>query len=256
MEIKLSDKNSFLFGSVAGILIIFSLGFLVMLPFTIKGVKASLSEADSGTKKVLTAQNQNNANGQPNPDQPSNADIVLADITKSDYYKGSFNAPVTIVEFSDTECPFCQRFHDTMNQVMAEYGDQVMWVYKHAPLDSLHRKARSEAEAAECAGELGGNEGFWRFLDRLFEVTPSNDGLPASQLPEIAVEAGLNRQAFESCLASERYAEKVQNQLVEAQRAGLRGTPYSVIIAGNQQIPINGAYSFEQMRSLIDQLIN
>jgi protein-disulfide isomerase len=141
-----------------------------------------------------------------------------------------------------------------MNQVVTEYGDKIKWVYKHAPLDSLHKKARKEAEAFECAGELGGNDGFWKYADRLFEVTPSNDGLPESELLQIAADVGLNGSSFEKCLASGKYAAKVQQHLDEAITAGLRGTPYSILIAGENVIPISGAQPFEQVKSIIDSV--
>jgi len=101
------------------------------------------------------------------------------------------NAPVKIVEFSDTECPFCKRFHTTMQQVVKDSNGQVAWVYRHFPLDQLHSKARKEAEATECAAELGGNEKFWAYLNRLMEVTPANDGLDLAELPVIAAYVGL-----------------------------------------------------------------
>ena len=98
----------------------------------------------------------------------------VAPITAKDHIRGSADAEVIIVEYSDTECPFCKRFHETMKQIMAEYSPsgKVAWVYRHFPLDSLHQKARTEAVALECASELGGNDAFWRYADRLFEITP------------------------------------------------------------------------------------
>jgi len=87
---------------------------------------------------------------------------------------GNANAKISLIEYSDFECPFCKRFHATMQQVMAANGDNVRWVYRHFPLDSLHQKARTEALASECAGEQGK---FWEFTNSVFEVTPSNDGM-------------------------------------------------------------------------------
>ena len=83
-------------------------------------------------------------------------------VTSEDHIRGDINAPVKIVEYSDTECPFCKRFHTTMQEVYNEYGKtgKVAWVYRHFPLDQLHSKARKEAEATECAAELGGNDKF------------------------------------------------------------------------------------------------
>jgi protein-disulfide isomerase len=113
-----------------------------------------------------------------------NAKITLDPVTEKDHITGNPQADVVLIEYSDTECPFCKRFHETMIQVMAEYGasGKVAWVYRHFPLDALHSKARHEAEATECATELGGNEKFWAYLNKLEEITPSNNGLDASLL--------------------------------------------------------------------------
>ena len=117
--------------------------------------------------------------------------INMKPISDSDHILGDKNAPVKIVEFSDTECPFCKRFHTTMQQVVKDSNGQVAWVYRHFPLDQLHSKARKEAEATECAAELGGNEKFWAYLNRLMEVTPANNGLDPAELLTIASYAGL-----------------------------------------------------------------
>lgn len=92
----------------------------------------------------------------------------LPPVTAADHLDGPVGAPITIIEYSDLDCPFCKRFHETMNQVKAEYGDQVAWVYRHLPLLSLHPNAGLLAEATECVAELGGNDKFWDFLDRVF----------------------------------------------------------------------------------------
>ncbi|MEK7510134.1 MAG: thioredoxin domain-containing protein [Patescibacteria group bacterium] len=90
-------------------------------------------------------------------------------VTENDHIRGSFNAPVTLVEFSDFQCPFCARFHPTVQQALQEYGDKVRWVYKHFPLDQIHPQATPAAEASECIAEQKGNEGFWEFADAVFE---------------------------------------------------------------------------------------
>ena len=89
---------------------------------------------------------------------------------KDDHIRGNPDAPVKIVEYSDAECPFCKSFHSTMQRVVDEYGasGKAAWVYRHFPLDNIHPKADKEAEATECAAELGGNGTFWAYVDRLF----------------------------------------------------------------------------------------
>lgn len=88
-------------------------------------------------------------------------------VTANDFVKGDRNAAVTIVEYSDFDCPFCSRFHTTMNSVLEGESD-VAWVYRHFPLDQLHPEARAVARAAECVGELEGEEAFWEFTDGYF----------------------------------------------------------------------------------------
>ena len=78
-------------------------------------------------------------------------------------------AELIVVEFSDLDCPFCQKIHGTLQQVVDEYQGKVAWVYRHSPIDSLHPKARKKAEATECAAELGGNEAFWKFVAKFYE---------------------------------------------------------------------------------------
>jgi len=174
-------------------------------------------------------------------------------VTKEDHIRGGIEAPVKIVEFSDTECPFCKRFHSTMQDAVREYAGKVSWVYRHFPLDSIHSKARKEAEAAECAAELGGNDKFWTYLDKILEITPSNNGLNLDELPRIAEQIGLNRKNFQSCLDSGRHAQRVANDLTDATNSGARGTPYSVAIAANgKKFVISGAQPYEAVKAAIE----
>lgn len=170
-----------------------------------------------------------------------------------DHIRGEANAPVTIVEYSDTECPFCKTFHPTLQQVIREYDGKVRWVYRHLPLDALHPKARKEAEATECAGEQGK---FWEYLDKIFEVTPSNNGLDPAQLPQIAGDVGLDVKAFETCLNSGKFAQHIQEDITDAEKAGGRGTPYSVILGPqDEKIPFSGAQPYGNLKEILDGLL-
>lgn len=184
------------------------------------------------------------------------AKIVLEPVDAEDHVYGSRDATVSIIEFSDTECPFCARIHPTLKQVVDDSGGDVNWVYRHFPLDALHRKARREAEATECANELGGNDGFWAFTNRLFEITPSNDGLADEQLPEIAEFVGLDRAAFLTCLDSGKYADHIASDVAEAAAAGGSGTPYSVVLGPNgETFPVSGAQPASAFLVIIDSLL-
>ena len=183
-------------------------------------------------------------------DQPSSGDTDASkiSITDKDHIRGNRNAAVTIVEFSDLECPFCKRFHATLKQALQEYPEKVRWVYKHFPIDQLHPKARKEAEATECANELGGDTKFWEYTDRVYELTPSNNQLDAALLPKIAEEVGLNRAQFESCLNSGKYAAYVEENYQEGVKLGVEGTPSSFV----NGVPIRGAVPYAQVKSVID----
>lgn len=177
-------------------------------------------------------------------------------ISSGDHIRGNPNAPVKIVEYSDMECPFCKRFHSTMQQAMDEYGKdgRVAWVYRHFPLDSIHSKARTEAIATECASELGGNDAFWKFIDRFFELTPSNNQTDIQKtLPQIIGEIELDEAKFNSCLASKKYDKHIQDDLGNATATGGNGTPWSIVVTANgKKFPLSGAQPYEAVKQLIE----
>ena len=169
--------------------------------------------------------------------------IEIAVITAKDHLLGNPDAKAIMVVYSDTECPFCKTFHVSAKKIIDTYGKdgKVAMIFRHFPLykpDSygriLHTKDGKEAEALECANELGGNTVFWKYVDRLFEITPSNDGLDPVELPKIAEFAGLNKTAFTSCLDSNKYADFISQSYDAALTAGAQGTPYTVIVLKNK----------------------
>ncbi len=183
-------------------------------------------------------------------------EISLPAVTSSDHLLGNADAPVKLVEYSDTECPFCKSFHNTIKQVLNSYPSQVALVYRHFPIPQLHSKAMKEAEALECAGELGGDQIFWNYLDQVFLKTNSNDSLDPAELPKIALALGLDVSAFNSCLSSGKYTKAIQDSMTEAVKAGARGTPYSVLVSRDgTKIAINGAEPFESIKTKIDSLL-
>jgi len=185
-----------------------------------------------------------------------NAEIDLVPPAEKDHIIGSRNADLVIVEYSDTECPFCKTFHNTMHQIVRDYDGKVAWVYRHFPIAQLHTKAIKESEATECAGELGGNVAFWNYLDKLFETTHSNDSLDLNELPKIAAAVGLDVNAFNTCLSSGRHTELVKKSVEEAIKAGALGTPYSVIVTQDgQKVLINGAEPIAMVKAKIDALL-
>lgn len=245
-EYNIRPKTAFFLGLGGAIMIGFVIGFFVLLGIVLKDKDARLIASAPGAAAALA------------PSTPPPAAVsaeAMAPITDKDWVKGNRQAKVSVVEYSDTECPFCKRFHPTMQQLIKEYPNDVNWVYRHFPLTSLHPKAPKEAEATECAGELAGNDGFWKYLDRLFEVTPANNGLDPAELPKIAEYVGLNKAKFEACLNSGTYGQKVEDQVNDAVAAGGQGTPYSVVVVGDQKIPVSGAVPFTQLKTIIDSVL-
>jgi len=188
------------------------------------------------------------------PSKTQNSLDNVRPVSDEDHIRGNPKAEVVIVEYSDTECPFCKMFHNTMKQVVAEYDGRVAWVYRHFPLDQLHPKARKEAEALECAGELGGNDKFWAYTDRLYEITPANNGLDPQELQNIAAFVGLDLPSFNECLSSGKYADKVEEDAQNAFATGGGGTPWSIVIAKNgAKYELSGAQSISAIKQIVEQ---
>lgn len=171
--------------------------------------------------------------------------LSLSEIASKGNVRGNLDAPITILEFSDFQCPFCVRFHNTMLQLMDEYPDKVKWVYKHFPLDSIHPVARKAAEASECAGD---QNKFWEYNDQLFA---EQDKISPDFLKELAQEIGLNTEEFNQCLDSGKYASLVEEDLQQGLSIGVRGTPGNFI---NGQL-LGGAVPYEQLKTTIDSLL-
>lgn len=156
--------------------------------------------------------------------------------------RGKANAPVTIVEFSDFECPYCARLQAPLRQVLDRYGDQVRLVYRHFPLD-IHPFAPKVAEASMCAHDQGQ---FWVMHDALFAL---QGALDLSQLRRIAGDVGLDAGDFNACLDSNRHAAAVAADLKAGEKAGVNGTP-TLFINGRF---INGAVPYETLVTVIDE---
>jgi protein-disulfide isomerase len=155
---------------------------------------------------------------------------------------GNKDAAVTLVEFSDFQCPFCKGFAPTLHQVAKEFGDKVLVVYRQYPIVSLHPNAPKAAEASLCANEQGK---FWELHDVMFN---EQDRLDVSSLKEKARRLGMNQKNFDSCLDSGKYVEQVQRDQAEGMKLGIAGTP-AVFLNGIELK--GGAVSFETVRTAI-----
>lgn len=192
-----------------------------------------------------------------NSDQPEEKKVVVSPVSAEDHILGNPLADVVVVEYSDFECPFCKVFHNTMHQIVSEYGDRVAWVYRHMPIPELHARAKKEAEASECAAEQGGNTIFWKYADKIFATTNGNDSLDPAELPKIAGSLGLDVEKFNLCLNSGKYTQAIEESIKRAKADGIpQGTPYSVILTkSGKQITIRGAAPIEEMRIRISEAL-
>ena len=194
---------------------------------------ALATQIELGIQRYIEKQRQAQANTAADAQSRAQAKAknVRAVSPERDHIYGNFDALVSLIEYSDFECPYCKRFHPTAQRVVDSFDGKVNWVYRHFPLGFHNPLAQQEAEAAECAALLGGNETFWRYADMLFERTSSNgNGLLPESLTLIAGEIGLDKVRFEECRVSGQMAARVQEDYDEGVRIGISGTPGNIIL--------------------------
>ena len=176
----------------------------------------------------------------------------VSEVTADDHKKGSDDALITIVEYSDFDCPFCSRFHDSMNELV-EANDDIAWVYRHFPLEQLHPQAEGVALASECVADLAGEDAFWSFTDGYFAARGAQDATPHDVLvPRLANAAGVTTAALQECLTSGVMQADVQADIDNAIATGGRGTPWSILIGPTgKTYPINGALPTAAIQQVI-----
>jgi protein-disulfide isomerase len=201
-----------------------------------------MAKVEKGIEDYIEKQRQAQAGGQEAPSGPVEVSI------DDDAIKGDKNAPVTIVEFSDYECPFCGRFYqNTLTEIVSEYIDtgKVRLVYRDFPL-SFHRNARGAAMAAECAKEQGGDKAYYKMHDVMYE---NNTALTVENLKKWAGEQGLDTAKFNSCFDSEKFAGEIDKDFADGQSYGVSGTP-AFFINGRK---LSGAQPFSVFKSMIEE---
>ncbi|WP_375772401.1 thioredoxin domain-containing protein [Archangium gephyra] len=184
---------------------------------------------------------RSNANIKVTLPEPPKPPVVRKTVAATGAAKGPENAPITIVEFSDFQCPYCSRANESVDQVMKAYPTQVRLVFRHFPLE-IHAQAPKASEAALCAQDQGK---FWEMHDKLFA---NQRALEIPQLKGYAKELGLDTAKFNKCLDDGAKASIVQADLADGQKAGVNGTP-AFFING---ILLSGAQPFEEFKSVID----
>lgn len=180
---------------------------------------------------------------------------AVSPVSDADWVRGPRDAKVTIVEYSDIDCPFCQRYHVGLKEVMADpqYAGKVAWVYRDLPL-SIHPLAQTKAIAAECVGKELGNDAYWKYLDTIVE----EQGAARQDLANLsahAVEVGANKATFDKCLADKETLPKVNADAANAKATGGSGTPWTVVIGPDKQYRTVSGNRPDALRAAIDELL-
>ena len=162
------------------------------------------------------------------PDSNSSSYLEDENWSNSENVKGNENAPITIIEYSDYECPACRNSYNMVEEVISEYQGQVKLVHRHYPLP-FHKDAQGASIAAECAGEQGK---FWEMHEKLYT---GNEGLKENSLNLYAKEVGVNEEKFNNCFAGDGYLDKINKQKKQGEKDEISGTP-TFFINGKQVI--------------------
>lgn len=249
----LSPKTSFWIGFGTAILALGTLGFIILGTCVLKGTCGNLAAAEVAEKTAAPTTGAAAAAPTPSAVGSTVAISKIAAVDDKDHILGNKDAEITIIEYSDFQCPFCSRFHPTLQQMVDDYDGKVRWVYRHFPL-SFHEEAESAAEAAECAGE---QNKFWEYGDALVE---NQSSLGEDLYKKLATDLGLNTSQFDACRTSDKYLEKIASDAAEGAAAGITGTPGSFIFKTDAKGTdtagvIKGAQSASAVKSVIDALL-
>lgn len=240
-----SPKSQFILGALISFSVLSLVANIVMGVALFRSTQAKTgSVAGIETNNAVAAAPDADTNTAPTP---AVATPQTFTVTKDDHIRGDFNAPVTLVEFSDFECPFCGKIYPTFKQALNDYKGKVRLVYKYFPLLSIHPNSEKAAEAAECASEQGK---FWEYHDKLFDNQSA--GFSTDKFKQWASDLGLNAVKFNGCLDAGKYQQKVQDELKEGEQKGVNGTPATFI---NGTL-VSGALPYDTFKQAIDAALS
>ena len=242
---SLPSRLAFTAGIVLTVLSVGTIGFVVLSGCLLTGKCAGISLSQTPSAGTPLVDNTQPSDTTPTP-EPEPEPTALPAVTANEHISGNKNADVTMILYTDFECPYCGSFHPTFKQAVTEYKTKVRFVVRHYPL-SFHPQAEPAAEAAECASEQGK---FWEFIDKLFE---NQSSLSADFYKKLAGDLKLNLTKFQSCLDSDKTLSLIRSQADGGGKAGVSGTPAPFIIAKDGSItPIRGAQPYSVVKQAID----
>ncbi len=180
-------------------------------------------------------------------------------IDESDLATGNEKAKIFLVEYSDTECPFCAQLYPTIKQIHETYGDKIGFVYRYFPLTQIHPNSFEESRSVYCVGKELGNEKRQQYIDQMFEYkwSKKNMTLPKGQKEQMAMQIGVNAQTYSTCMQSNESKNAIDASIQDGIAAGVQGTPASFILLktkkGYETISlVDGARPYEFFKTIID----
>lgn len=246
--VRLSSKASFALGMVGGVLVLCSIGFFVLLGMIMNGGVELGAAAAAAEDTGVSADDAAAAAVLPEDDGTAVGDIQP--IGDGDHVVGPADAAVTLIVYTDFECPYCGRFHTTFEQALDEFDGQVRAAIRNFPL-SFHANARPAANAAECAGEQG------KYFEYAHELFSDQTALNDDRYEEIAADLGLKMSQFRDCVESEKYADKITSDMNGGMAAGVQGTPGTLIMPSDGGEPqlVPGAVPYDQFRLMVESAL-
>ena len=221
---------------------------IVMLAISAFAIGVLWTKLENGTGLA------NNGPTGPQVDPVQVAKDNLIPIQDEDYVVGDRNAEVSLIVYSDYECPFCQAFHPTSLRIVEEYDGRVNMVFRHFPLDSIHALAIPMAEAAECVADQADHQGFWEYTNAVMEEKPSTP----EAVREIALRTGVNANTYDNCITEGTFTDKILEQRDEGVQAGVGGTPGDFLYNNETGdiVILGGNVPYTNLKSSVDGILS
>jgi protein-disulfide isomerase len=185
-----------------------------------------------------------------------------APISKNDFATGNTKSKVILVEYSDTECPFCARLQPTMKQIKAEYASKVGFVYRYFPLTQIHPGAFEEARAVHCVGVVSGKEKRAEYIAAIFDEKTGKQNMTFTPDRKEALARGLgvNESELKACMADQASSQVITDSIADGVKAGVQGTPATFVLVKNKKgydvvSLVDGARPYEFVKAAIEEAL-
>lgn len=250
---KLNSKLNFLLQTFKGnLLISFFIFLLAVYAFAFGVLFTKVSYLEKGGSSVPSKVAIPTGNGA--ADVPTPKTVNLAKPSNKDHIRGSQNATIALIDYTDLSCPYCKSFNDTLKQILITYDGKVQLVLRHFPLINLHPNAQKQAEASECVFKLSGDANFWTYTDQIYSSTAE---VTVDVLKTMAANIGLDKTKFNTCLDSSEMKAIVDADIQSGSNAGVQGTPgdFLMNLKTGEFTQLQGAMPVAQLNASIDTVL-